>query len=432
MNGAAQQRRGPKVEPPKVLAPGQTAPDRARIVDLGADDVWSRPDLPADATPEQLRKQLAQGGKLGRTHELHGAHLVAHNQEQQKWADAILDAWWSQNKGQATDEAKQQRKRETAEPYPVELWADRVERSAAMKPPARIFDSLVTSDCVNIIYGYMNQGKSVIAEVVALIAAGERIEGVQTDPGQYWIILIDLEQPHISQQKWAPFIPMLRKYGIKVVALGDEVGGVDRDRLFVTCRQAQRDGINFCIMDNLNRFFRLDVSKEAECKKEMEALHEHVFQFFPHNLAAHHTTKQPAGPVTEIPYMAGSHIIADYVQGNLVFTARSWRDPNVVTFTHFKSKWTHIMETYEREQGRTFALRRMGFNGDGLPFEFESKDLPFDYWQKRLSDEELIQEAKELHPTKKEQRMHLEKNGKPTSTAYRWLGDKKKAAKNGQ
>jgi hypothetical protein len=86
------------------------------------------------------------------------------------------------------------------------------------------------------------------------------------------------------------------------------------------------------------------------------------------------------------------------------------------------------MEIYERERGRTFALRRTGFDGKGLPFEFESKDRPFDYWQKKFDEsdkEELIREATELHTTKADRVKHLKENGVTTPTAYRWLGDKK-------
>lgn len=335
---------------------------------------------------------------IGQTEQLHGKVLIASTQEEREHAGQLLDEWWKKHSDKATDEAKRKRKRETAEPYEIESWADRVERSKKMKPPARIFDTLVMSDSVNIIYGYQNQGKSVIAEVIALIAAGERIEGVHTDPGTYKIILIDLEQPDISQQKWGPYMAILRKYNIKAVAIGDSFGGVDRDRLYATCLKAQQEGINFCIMDNLNRFFRLDVAKEDLCKQEFQALHDHVWNFFPHNLAAHHTTKLPAGPMKEIPFMAGSHIIADYVQGNLVFTARSWKDPDVVTFTHFKTKWSHIktMKFYEKEDGITFALRRMGFNGDGLPFAFESNNHTFEYWQEVKDRKQVLEEAAEM------------------------------------
>ena len=350
---------------------GQSAAERKRVIQ--AFNAYFRGD------GAHLRKDLED--LTGKVLQCHCAPLPCHG-------DVLIDKWWVRFGKQADEESKRRRKREQAQPYERTKMSERVSAAMALEEPERIFGSLVVSSCVNILYGYQNVGKSSTAEVIAIVAAsGKTIEGVAIDkPRKRKVLVIDLEQPLISQKKWAKLKPLLDELGIEVVALGDKNGPPDRDRIWATCRQAALDGFDLCIIDNLNKYFQGDVTKKDVAERELNDLHETVFSHFETNVGIHHTTKLGTGPLESVPEMAGSAQIANYIQGNLVFVARSFRDPEVLHFHHFKSKFGHFMKIYEGET--QLALRRVGFDTDWLPFEFVSDDQSFRYWQSELTSKD--------------------------------------------
>ena len=383
---------------------GQQVPDGyeplycGRTKKYGGPSKWCNP-FEMNGKSEDERKRVigqfvehmsrGEGAKLrGDLGELTGKFMQCHCAPKACHCDHLVDLWWSKFKSSADEDSKKQKARQAAKPYPRVKMADRVARAMEMEDPERIFDSLVVSKCVNIMYGYQNVGKSSTAEVIAIVAAsGKPIEGMAMDnPRKRKVLIIDLEQPDIAAKKWAPLKPQLDKLGIYVVALGELYGPPNRDRIWATCRQAAIDGFEMCIIDNLNKFFQGDVTKADICDMQMGELYEVVFSHFETNLGIHHTTKLTPGALQNIPYMAGSARIADWVQGNLVFVARSFRDPDVLHFTQFKTKFGHVMDVYEGETN--LALRKIGFDTGGLPFELESKSKPFSFWQEQPSNDE--------------------------------------------
>ena len=332
--------------------------------------------------------------------ELSGKFLQCHCHPQPCHGEVLIDQWWSKFKNQADEESKRRRKREQAKPYPLEDFADRVCKASKLPPIERILDSLVTTQQPSIFYGYQNVGKSTIAEVVAIVAAsGKTVEGLAIDnPRKRKVLIIDLEQPLISQKKWAPILPLLKELGISVVALGDKYGPPDRDRIWATCRQAARDGFEFVVLDNLNKFFTLDVTNKVYAEQELNSLHQTVFSHFETGVAVHHTNKIGNGPLESVPEMAGSMQIGNYFQGNLVFVGRSYKDSTVRHFHHYKHKFAGDPKLTIYNEDNQLALRQVGFETGFLPLEFVSNNQSFKYWQSAPSsnDQEMWEDIKGL------------------------------------
>lgn len=386
---------------------GQPVPDGyeplycGRTKKYGGPSKWCNP-FEMNGNSEAERKRVIDqfvdymkppnGAKLhGDLGELTGKFLQCHCAPKACHCDHLVDLWWSKFKSSADEDSKKRRARQAAQPYPRVRMADRVAKAMEMEDPERIFDSLVFSKCVNLIYGYQNVGKSATAEVIAIVAAsGKPIEGMAMDnPRKRKVLIIDLEQPDIAAKKWAPLKPLLDDLGIEVVILGEMYGPVDRNRLWATCRQAAIDGFEMCIIDNLNKFFQGDVTKKDIAEKECDSLMLNVFSHFETNVGVHHTIKLGTGPLETMPEMAGSAQIANYFQGNAVFVALAFRDPDVMHCTHFKAKFGHFYPVYRLPQ--TLALRRIGFDSDWLPFVFESSSETFQYWQSKptTKDEQM-------------------------------------------